>query len=429
VPSHFDTIVAPITGTGPSPVAIVRLSGPESWKIAQSLIVSQPHELLPRYAHYTSYRTGDDGYLILFEEGRSYTGELSAELSIHGSRASVSALLEAAIALGARFAEPGEFTQRAFLHGRIDLTEAEAVRDTIEAATQSQMRLANAMREGALHREVSSLADELIGVLAAIEASVDFSEEIGDVEPAALSNRIDRVVLGIEDLLATAEYGRIIRSGLRIAIVGPPNAGKSSLLNLLLKNDRSIVTEIPGTTRDYVEEQADFRGFPIVLIDTAGLRETNDPVETIGVQRARSIAANADLVWFVSDVRENVLQPDWEFDRPVVWIANKIDLAPCPPDFVGISCITGEGIDRLVQTAVDRFDDPRGLAIQPRHEPEFRAAHQDLSLAADVLKHGRPADLAAVGIRAAIQSLGRITGETADADIIARIFSDFCIGK
>lgn len=427
--SPFDTIVAPITGSSASPVAIIRLSGPQAWEIAGSLSIGKASIERPRFAQYLKFSTGDDGYLILFEPGRSYTGEESAELSIHGSRASVSTMLEAAKRSGARPAEPGEFTQRAFMNGRIDLTEAEGVRDTIEAKTEAQMRLANVMRDGELHQVLSGLSDELVGVLAAIEASVDFSEEIGEIEPESLGNRIQAVITSLSNLLATAETGRIMREGLRIAIVGPPNAGKSSLLNRLLGAERSIVTEIAGTTRDYVEERADFDGFPVVLIDTAGLRETDDLVESIGVQKSRAIAANADLIWYVADSREvdEHFQP--EFERPVIRVANKIDLAVAPDSWIGISCVNGDGLEELIESAKVHFENPLGIAIQLRHQPELEEAVEELQIAKEVLEFNRPPDLAAVGLRSAIQAIGRITGETSDADMIARIFRDFCIGK
>lgn len=383
----------------------------------------------PRLAQYLAFCTGDDGYLTLFEAGKSYTGEESVEVSIHGSRASVNALLEAAKLNGARAAEPGEFTQRAFMNGRIDLTEAEAVRDTIEAETSAQLRMANLLRDGALHRLLRAQADSLTGVLAAIEASVDFSEEIGEIDPQALNSRIEAVRGVLAELLETTTTGRILREGLRIAIVGPPNAGKSSLLNRLLGHDRAIVTDIPGTTRDYVEERADFDGYPVVLIDTAGLRETNDPIEAIGVQKSRAIAANADLIWFLMDARDPVEASLFSFERPVELIANKIDLARPPKGHVGISCVTGAGLDQLVAIAKARFDSKLPIAIQLRHQPELEEAQVELTVASEVLAYGRPPDLAAVGIRAAIKAIGRVTGETADADIIARIFRDFCIGK
>lgn len=427
--SPFDTIVAPITGAGGAPVAVMRLSGPQAWEIANLLSISKAKLDRPRFAQYLSFSTGDDGYLLLFEAGKSYTGEESAELSIHGSRASVSAMLEACKSFGARLAEPGEFTQRAFMNGRIDLTEAEGVRDTIEAETDAQLRLANQMRDGKLHLRLTSLVDEMVGALAAIEASVDFSEEIGEIDPTNLGLRIEGVMTGLQELLNTSYTGRIMRDGLRIAIVGPPNAGKSSLLNRLLGAERSIVTEIAGTTRDYVEERLDLDGYPVVLIDTAGLRDTEDVVESIGVQKSRAIAADADLIWYVVDTHKAAEHLVPEFTRPVVRISNKIDLKPVSSDWVGISCVSGEGIEALIQSAKAQFDNPIGIAIQTRHEPELKEAVDELTLAREVLIHNRPPDLAAVGIRSAIQAVGRITGETAEADMISRIFRDFCIGK
>ena len=367
--------------------------------------------------------------MLFFEAARSFTGEQAAEVSLHGSLASISSLLRAARALGARSAEPGEFTERAFLNGRIDLTEAEAIRDTIEAETDAQLRLANLIRDGGLHNRLNRLREELIGILAAIEASVDFSEEVGEVDSSGIETRLQFVLREIDSLLETADSGRLIRQGLRIAIVGPPNAGKSSLLNAMLGADRSIVTEIPGTTRDYVEEKAEFNRFPVVLIDTAGLRDTQDPVESIGVQRARTLAANADLVWFVVDSREPVDPGSWGSDRPMIQIGNKIDLAAAPSGHVGISCTTREGLAKLRSETLTRFELPQGIAIQMRHEPELRLAREELELARETLAFDRPPDLAAMGIRAAVDALGRITGETADPDVISRIFRDFCIGK
>ena len=338
-------------------------------------------------------------------------------------------MMGAVLHLGARKAEPGEFTQRAFMNGRIDLTEAEAVRDTIEAETSAQLRLANSMRDGALHNKLAEISDELVGVLAAIEASVDFSEELGDVEPESQVHRLKRVSKDIQELLSTADVGRITRNGLRIAIVGPPNAGKSSLMNRVLGRERSIVTEIPGTTRDYVEERAELLGFPVVLTDTAGLRDTGDAVEQIGIQRARALAANADLIWLVLDSTQTLISDDYGFERPMIRIANKADLAEPPEDSLAISCLTGQGLDELYRHTAMFFEMPLGFAIQTRHESDLFSANEELQLAIEALQFGRPPDLAATGIRAALESIGRITGETADSDIIARIFRDFCIGK
>ncbi len=332
-----DTIVAPITGNQSAAVAWVRISGPEAWRIASVVFKAWPTEPVSHRAVFGAYIYGDSGLALPFETGHSYTGEQSVELSLHGSTVSVRNLVESCLANGARLAEPGEFTLRAFLNGRLDLTQAEAVRDTVDAKTDGQLRAANFNRKGVLRREVSALREGVLTLLARVEASVDFSEEIGDLDRDHMARRRSRAILeGLDRLLGTADAGMIVRNGYRIAIVGPPNAGKSSLLNALLGEDRSIVTAIAGTTRDYVEEVLEVAGIPVILIDTAGLRSTEDLVETIGIERTRSIASNADEVWYLYDAASGWTPEDDDdrpqaMDRPVIILANKTDLrAPRP---------------------------------------------------------------------------------------------------
>lgn len=431
--SHFDSIVAPITGSSAAAVAIVRLSGPEAWSIASK--VFDPWKPEHMRAAYGKLSSGDDGIALPFTHGHSYTGEEAVELSCHGSRAAVGELVAACIAAGARMAEPGEFTQRAFLNGRIDLTQAEAVRETIEASSSAQLRLANLHREGSLRRRVTDIRNAMFRVLAAIEATVDFSEEIGDLDRATATLDLQAQIGSIEQLLRTADTGRLIRQGLRIAIIGPPNAGKSSLLNALLKSDRALVTEIPGTTRDFVEEQIEVNGLPIVLIDTAGLRESDDRVESMGIQKSRAIAAAADLMWFVYDASVGLTDEDRrtsEGFQKLLYVANKIDLTReflLPPNSTGISAATGEGIPALLDTIPDVELGAREFAISPRHSPPLQDARDAIEAAIAVLNADKPVDLATVFIGEALDRLGRITGETASEDMLHRIFSDFCIGK
>ncbi|MEQ1932973.1 MAG: tRNA uridine-5-carboxymethylaminomethyl(34) synthesis GTPase MnmE [Fimbriimonadaceae bacterium] len=427
-----DTIIAPITGLGGA-VAVIRLSGPMAFEIAANVFSGLPDSPVSHRAYYGKYKHQDDGICTLFDEGRSYTGEKCAELSLHGSVASVRQLMAACLQHDCRTAEPGEFTWRAFANGRLDLSQAEAVRDTVEAETESALRAANRMRQGGLRSHIQLLSMELTKTLGAIEASVDFSEEIGEFDRGSGIFVIESVLMRIDLLLATATSGRILRHGFRVALVGRPNAGKSSLLNALLKSNRSIVTAEAGTTRDYIEERVDLGGLPCVLIDTAGLRDSASEAEAIGVVNSRAIIAEADLVLYLFDSVQG-LQPEDQEElaalRDAVLVATKSDLSGCK-EGLAISSVTGEGLKALEQTVIDRCQmlDVDGIYIQDRHEIPIQLAKTSCLLARDILATDLPYDLAVTGLRDAISSLGEVTGETASADMIERIFADFCIGK
>jgi tRNA modification GTPase len=446
---------------------VIRISGSQALTIAAQLF--QPHRPLNlagaagytvRYGRFvdSQQRTIDDGLLTLFRAPRSYTGEDSVEISCHGGRAVTDRLLAALLLAGARLAQPGEFTLRAFLNGRMDLAQAEAVADLIRARTDGARRLARGQLEGELSRAVNAIREELIGILAAIEVTIDFSDEVGELEYAPLIARIGAVRRESERLLATADHGRILREGLRVAIIGRPNVGKSSLLNALLRADRAIVTPIAGTTRDLIEEAADISGIRVVLVDTAGIRATVDPVERIGVERAKQAATTADVTLVVLDATAP-LHPDDEAlmeapasDARRVIALNKSDAVE--PDalqarasalisqyafttpLLQVSARTGQGLDELETALIG--DATGGVATSStedavvgaaRHREALEAALASLREAEQTALHALPGDFVAIDVRGALDAVGRITGQTVDEEIVHRIFRDFCVGK
>lgn len=431
-----DTIVAPITGTHPAPVAVVRLSGPDAWEIASRVFAPWPCDPEPRRALYGKVCEAEEGLALPFEEGKSYTGERSVEISVHGSPASVRRLVDACLSASARMAEPGEFTLRAFLNGRIDLTQAEGVRDTVNAVTEAQLRQAALHREGKLHEEVTAIRGDIAKVLAAVEASVDFSEEVGELDREAAGHRLEEARTRLSQLISTTQASRLLRQGIRVVIAGLPNAGKSSLFNAVLGVGRAIVTDVPGTTRDYVEEQVEQNGLLWVLVDTAGLRNTSDKVERLGVDLARQLASHADAVWYVFDASKGWTPEDelWcgSMSAPFVCVANKSDLEQNPKTGIPVSATIGAGVDRLFEETA-KILHLEGLhervLLNARHSPLVERAISSIEAALDALSQPVPDDLVAVGLYDALNSLGQVTGETATEDMLERIFADFCIGK
>ncbi len=452
-----DTIAAIATPPGEGGIGIVRLSGPDSFPIADRLfhtVGAKPSGLpthMLRYGRITetgSDDTVDDAVILLYRAPHSYTGEDVVEFSCHGGPITLGRVMGLCLHEGARAAEPGEFTQRAFLNGRMDLAQAEAVCDQIKAKTEAAQRLALRQREGALSREVQRIRNELVGAMAAVEVTIDFSEEVGDLDYPAMLTRLRGIREDIEVLIQSAEQGRVYREGIRLAIIGRPNVGKSSLLNALVGHDRAIVTPIPGTTRDTVEETANIRGIPITAIDTAGLRETEDPVERIGVDRARAAADSADLILRVvdnlSDESDRSVGSDRSDGVRVIHVLNKRDLLTpaelsklsqrLTPNALPVSALTGEGLEELRDAIADSVlhnhsSENSVLVSNIRHQHALESARESLIHAESTTDNGLPPDFISIDLRAALDSLGQITGETATEEIIHRIFHDFCVGK
>jgi len=452
-----DTIAAIATPPGEGGIGIVRVSGSEAFPIAERLFRRRGGSK-PLQSHRAYFgvivdpaagETLDRALLLPFRAPRSYTGEDVAEFHCHGSPYLLRRVLELVWREGARPAEPGEFTLRAFLNGKLDLAQAEAVADLIRARSEAQLRSALAQHEGRLSQQVHALGDELLRLLATVEAHIDFSEELGELDPRALVPDLQHLHQQLDALLQGARAGRILREGARVAIVGQPNVGKSSLLNALLGEERAITTDIPGTTRDTLEESLIIGGVPLVILDTAGLRESADVVEQIGVERARRAAERADLILFVYDLTA----ADWDADRallqtlpadtPKLLVGNKVDAADSAHaqrsrsvflDSVLISALTGAGLDALQEAILaalemQRIGEETPTLTHQRHIQAVADAKRALEHAHDALQHGYPPELIAVDLRTAWLALGAITGETADETLVQRIFRDFCIGK
>ena len=440
-----DTIAAISTPPGEGAIAVIRLSGSQAPVIAERLFARKNGSSHPveRMLHFGCFRDEegrlDEGMAVVFRAPRSYTGEDMAEFHCHGGVLVASRILEAVLRAGARAAEPGEFTRRAFLNGKMDLTQAEAVMDVIRASTSLALRAAEEQLAGRLGREVERIRSLLLGIVAHLEAHINFPEEGIDPHTGEqLLAEIRQTRCRIEKLLATAEEGRILREGVRLVLCGAPNAGKSSLLNLLLGFERAIVSATPGTTRDTIEEFASLRGIPFRITDTAGLRETDDSVEREGVERAKRAMERADVIVRIVDVTRPLEcgPPNGE-----ILAANKIDLVDKATvdsrfrNFIAISCLTGEGIDRLVDAILEASrgnhatDAPMLAAINARHQACLQRARFRLQEAEVELSRQTDPELVAVSLREALDAAGEVVGAADIEEILGRIFSTFCIGK
>ena len=436
--STTDSIVAVATPPGRGGIGVVRLSGAEAHAIALAL-VSHDAPLEPRHATFLKLRDAIDHVVVtFFPSPHSYTGEDVVELSAHGSPVVLTAIVTAAMARGARAAEPGEFTLRAFLNGRIDLMQAEAVHDLIDAVTPLQARAAFDQLDGTLTRAIAAIDATLFDLIARLEASVDFPEEgYHFVDPGALAQAIDGLLERTAALLAGGRRGRLIREGLQVAIVGEPNVGKSSLFNALAGAARAIVTDVPGTTRDLVTEVVDVDGLRVTLVDTAGLRDTTDAIEREGVSRAEQAIAIADLVLRVEDrsrprTRQDILS------CKVLYVANKSDLVAAWNDdrAVEVSATSGAGLDELRRRIAGALDEePRRdspAMTNARHLALADRAHQALSRARDAaLPDGGSLseEFVLADLSEARAAFEEISGRRAPDDLLEHIFSKFCIGK
>ena len=457
----MDTIAAIATAQKPSAVGIVRISGDDAAKILSALFTpangQSAEELPPRTMVYGTIRDADGGVLdhglaVRFSEQHSYTGEDSAELHCHGSPVVLNEVLQACFLAGARQAKAGEFTKRAFLNGKMDLTEAEAVIDLIDAETAEAAHNAALQMDGALSRLVNESYDALLDITSRFYAVVDYpDEDIEDLTREQTEKTLAGTETALSRLLATYDRGRMLKSGAATAIIGAPNAGKSSLLNALVGFDRAIVTDIAGTTRDTVEEKCVVGGVLLRLIDTAGIRETDDTVEKIGVERSRRAIEQADLVLALVDGSEplspedlDVLDLASECGKPWILVLTKGDLAQkkqglslsgalAPCSVVSLSAKTGEGIELLERCAAEVFsggEAPNGtLLTNARQAEAAQRALASVKAAKGALTSGMTPDVVLTEAEEAMRALGELTGRTAREDMVERIFSRFCVGK
>lgn len=457
---EFDTICGIATPLGEGGISIIRVSGSKVLDIIDRVFkgvnnssVKDMKTYTMKYGHIYEIDSNDviDEVIVSYMKGpKSFTAEDVVEVNCHGGVVSTNKVLEEIIKAGARMAEPGEFTKRAFLNGRIDLSQAEAVMDIIRAKTDLAMKSAVVQSSGHLSREINRLREYMLNTLALIEYSVDFTEddeEVDETVPIRVLEQLDKAIAEMDALLKGADEGRIIRDGLKLAIVGKPNVGKSSLLNTLLREKRAIVTDIPGTTRDVIEEFVNLDGIPVKIIDTAGIRETEDVVERIGVERSKEKMNEADLVILVLDSSRSLDEEDKEIikyveDKKYMVLLNKVDLESkiTEEDLSGleniikISAKSGFGIEDLKGKIKDMFFsgevDAESLIISNnRHKQALYRALENCNVAQERVRLNEYLDLISIYVTAALKALGEITGAELEEDLVNKIFSEFCVGK
>lgn len=457
-----DTIAAIATSVGEGGIGIIRISGPKAMMIAQQVFRAATGKTVPEISsHYVTYGHVvdpitddkiDEVLLLPMLAPRSYTREDVVEIHCHGGPIPLRRTLELVLQSGARVAEPGEFTKRAFLNGRLDLSQAEAVIDIIRAKTDASLRMAVGHLSGALSAKVKALRQEILRLIAHLEAAIDFPEEdIEDLATRQVSETLTRLIADMDELIKTANTGKILREGMATAIIGKPNVGKSSLLNALLGEKRAIVTDIPGTTRDVIEEYVNIGGVPLKVVDTAGIRETADVVERIGVERAREVVSEADLILLVLDASAELTAEDKTVldllaGRQAIILVNKSDLPEvidvaevgrlaAGKTIIRISALEGTGVNELEKAIVGMVYSGQVIQAEGAFVTNVRHKHllsQSRGLLVEALstaQAGMPPDCIVVDLRSSWDVLGEITGETVGEDILDQIFSQFCIGK
>ncbi|NEU04387.1 tRNA uridine-5-carboxymethylaminomethyl(34) synthesis GTPase MnmE [Clostridium senegalense] len=456
---EFDTIAAVATSIGEGGVSIIRVSGDKALNIVSKIFKGKNNRKLNDIKTYTMrygyiINSNDehiDEVIVSYMKGpRSFTAEDVVEINCHGGVVATNRVMSEVLKVGARLAEPGEFTKRAFLNGRIDLSQAEAIIDIINAKTELSMKSALMQSEGGISKEINALRNELLQSIAHIEATVDYPEDdLEEVTAEGAAKTLKKMLIKIDELLDSADEGKILREGLNTVIVGKPNVGKSSLLNALTKENRAIVTDVPGTTRDVIEEYINISGVPIKIVDTAGIRETEDLVEKIGVERSKEKINQADLIILILDSSRELDEEDREIisyilDKKYIVLLNKLDLdgkikkedlKEFNSNYIfEISAKTGKNIDKVRESIKDLFfkgevsnDDV--IITNTRHKEALFRAKENIQGAIETLENTFAIDLASIDIRNAWSDLGKITGSTLEEDIIDKIFSEFCLGK
>lgn len=458
----FDTIAAISTAVGEAGIGIVRLSGKDAIKIAnnifrginnKTLLDAENRKMV--YGHIIDNRNDeiiDEVLIVSMKEPHTYTRENVVEIYCHGGIIPVRNILELLLYNGARLAEPGEFTKRAFLNGRLDLSQAEAVIDIIKAKTDKSFQVSMDQLEGGLSKKVEVIRDTVLSMLAHVEVTIDFPEDdIEEVTYEELEENANKVISEIKKLLSTADRGKILRDGINTVILGKPNVGKSSLMNALLRENRAIVTDIPGTTRDIIEEHLNIDGIPLRIIDTAGIRETEDLVERIGVDRAKETIESADLIIAVFDISTDLTEEDYNIidlikGRKALVLLNKTDLPKKYSedrlrellegvDIISASVINEVGLDVLEDSIKEMFYsgeielDSSVVVTNLRHKNQLEKALVNMESALNDIRVQVPLDCIEVDLRDCWENLGEILGETIGEDILDKIFAEFCIGK